>query len=175
MKKVFNAILLGLIISAQIGNAMENKIKFDGETYYLSNPDSKTKDYNYILKEENIGNWHTKLNLSNNDNETNPTESAAEFAHQVQSENPSASVLVYPEAGVVGYLKPSKDYYEYSTCVFTKAKNGIDKFEYSKRFYLSENGGQEDTRKKAVEFAEKNNKKYMELVNKEAPKYKISD
>ena len=36
-------------------------------------------------------------------------------------------------------------------------------------------GKEEEARKKAVEFAEKNNKKYMELVNKEASKYKISD
>ncbi len=175
MKKAINALLLGLIMSAQIGNAMENKIKFDGETYYLSNPDSKTKDYNYVLKDENIGNWHTKLNLSNIENETNPTEGAAEFAHQIQSENPSASVLVYPEAGVVGYLKPSADSYEYCAVVFKNGKNGLEKFSYSKRFFWSENEGQEEARKKAVEFAEKNNKKYMELVNKEASKYKISD
>ena len=36
-----------------------------------------------------------------------------------------------------------------------------------------ENNGQEGARKAAIEFAEKNNTKYMEMVSKEAPKYKV--
>ena len=35
---------------------MENKIKFDKETFYLSNPDSKNQNYCYYTKNENIEN-----------------------------------------------------------------------------------------------------------------------
>ncbi len=173
MKKILLILLLNFMVLAQTGEAMENKIKFDGETYHLSNPDSITKDYDYLLKDENIGNWHTKLNLKEVTDMQSATEAAAEFAHEIQSENPSASVLVYPDAGVVGYLKPANDYYEYSAIVFKKGKNELEKFGFAKRFYVSENATREDTRKNAVEFAEQNNKKYMELVNKEAEKFEI--
>ena len=74
---------------------------------------------------------------------------------------------------MVGYLLSAKDCYEYNTVFFYKGKNGLDKFDYSKRFYDAENGGHEGARKAAIEFAEKNNKKYMEMVNKTAPKYKV--
>ena len=50
MKKLVKTLvlLLNLLVFTQtIGAAMENKIKFDKETYYLSNPDSKNQVYNY--------------------------------------------------------------------------------------------------------------------------------
>lgn len=73
--------------------------------------------------------------------------------------------LVYPDTGMVGYLLSGEDFYEYNTTYFQKDRE----FTYGRRFYNSEG----DARTKAIEFAEKYNKKYMELVNKEAPKYKI--
>jgi len=167
-------ILLFLISMTQLtGAAMENKIKFDDETYHLSNPESKTKNYNYYLKDENIENWHTRINIQNLPDKTNATEAAAEFAHLIQSEHPGASVLVYPDAGMVGYLLSANNCYEYNTIFFYKGKKGLDRFDYSRRFYDSENGDHAGARKSAVEFAEKYNKKYMEMVNKTSPKYKI--
>ena len=47
MKNKFKTffILFNLLLLTQgISYAMENKIKFDKETYYLSNPDSETKN-----------------------------------------------------------------------------------------------------------------------------------
>ena len=176
MKKILTVLAAALniiLLTQQIGGAVEDKIKFDNQTYYLSNPDSKTKDYSYLLKNENIGNWHTKLSLTNLADENNKKQAAAEFAYKIQAENPGASVLVYPEAATIGYLTypKSKDYYEYNTVVFENAK-GLDKLVFSKRFYSSELGGHDGARKAAIEFAEKNNKKYMEMINKIAGKYK---
>lgn len=153
---------------------MENKIKFDKETYYISNPDSKTKSFVYYRKNETIEDWHTKMILEQLPNLTNSTEAAAEFAHKIQEETKGASVLLYPDAGMTSFINfpPSKDYYEYSAVVFTPSKTkGLNKFGYVKRFYSKELGGQANARKSAIDFAEKNNKKYMEMVNKEAPKY----
>ena len=167
-------ILNMLLLTQATGAAMETKIKFDEQTYNLSNPDSKNGEYTYLLKDENISNWHTKVYLKNLPDKTSITEASADFAYGIQSEHPSASVLVYPEAGTVGYLLPNKNYFEYNTIVFHKGKKGLDKFGYAKRFYASENGGLEGARKAAINFAEKNNKKYMELANKTAPKYKVN-
>ena len=156
--------------------AQVDKIKFDKQTFNLSNPDSKTKSYDYLLKDENAGNWHTKIQLTNFPDLTNPTDAAAQYAHEIQEKTKGASVLVYPDAAIVAYLTfpESKEYYEYDTAIYQPAKTkGLDRFLYARRFYASENGGQEEARKKAIEFAEKNNKKYMEMVNKEAPKYKV--
>lgn len=171
------AILLNLLVFTQtMGNAMENKIKFDKQTFNLSNPDSKTKNYDYLLKDENIGNWHTKIQITNFPDLTNPTNAAAQYAHEIQENTKGASVLVYPDAAIVGYLTfpENKEYYEYNTAIYQPAKTkGLDRFLYSKRFYATELGGVENARNTAIEFAEKNNKKYMEMVNKEAPKYKV--
>ena len=168
MKKFFITLLNLLICTQLMGVTMENKIKFDDETYNLSV--NTSNGFNYYTNGENSDNWHSKITIKNLLNKTNPTEVAAEFAHEVQAENPGASVLVYPEAGMVGYLKPGKDFYEYNTVYFQKGKKGVDQFNYAKRFYDSENNGHEGARKTAISFAEKNNKKYMELVNKVAPK-----
>ena len=179
MKNKFKTffILFNLLLLTQgISYAMENKIKFDKETYYLSNPDSETKNYDYLLKDENIGNWHTKIQITNFPDLTNPTDAAAQYAHEIQKKTKGASVLVYPDASIVGYLTfpENKEYYEYNTAVYQTSKGkGLDRFSYAKRFYSSELGGQEEARKKDIDFAEKNNKKYMELVTKEAPKYKV--
>lgn len=167
--KILAITTLSFTILTQItGEAMENKIKFDDKTYNLSNPESKSNKYIYLLKEENMGNWNSQLTVENIKELTNPTEAAADFAYKVQAENPGASVLVYPEAGTIGYLTYplSKDFYEYSTAVFKKSNEGLDKLTYSRRFYSSENNGSENARKSAIEFAEKNNKKFMEMINK---------
>lgn len=172
MKKTLILLINFLVLTQLTGAAMENKIKFDNETYNLS-VDTKN-GYNYYKNNENSDNWHSKITIKNFPNETNPTEAAAEFAHQIQSENPGACVLVYPDAGTIGYLTPSKDFYEYNTIFYQKSKTGLDSFNYSKRFYFSENNGKDNTRKIAIDFAEKNNKKYMEMVNSIAPKHKVN-
>lgn len=156
--------------------AQVDKIKFDKQTYLLSNPDSKTKNYDYLLKDENAGNWHTKIQLTNFPDLTNPTDASAQYAHEIQEKTKGASVLLYPDAAIVGFLTypATKEYYEYNTAVYQKAKTkGLDRFSYAKRFYASELGGADAARKKAIDFAEKNNKKYMEMVSKEASKYKV--
>lgn len=156
--------------------AQVDKIKFDKQTYLLSNPESKTKNYNYYLKDENIDNWHTKLSLTNFPELTNATNAAAQYAHEIQEKTKGASVLLYPDAAMIGFLTypPSKEYYEYNTTLYQPAKTkGLDRFSFARRFYASELNGQETARKKAIEFAEKNNKKYMEMVSKEASKYKV--
>lgn len=179
MKNLFKKILIlvNILTLCQCAAlAQIDKIKFDKQTYNLSNPDSETKNYDYLLKDENIGNWHTKLQLSNFPNLTNPTDASAQYAHEIQETTKGASVLLYPDAAIVGFLTfpENKEYYEYNTAIYKPAKTkGLDRFSYAKRFYSSELGGQEEARKKAIEFAEKNNKKYMELVTKEAPKYKV--
>ncbi len=171
MRKLLALIMNLLVLTQLTGVAMENKINFDNTTYNLS-VDTKN-GYNYYPSGENSDNWHSKITLKNFPNENNPTEAAAEFAHSVQSEHPGASVLVYPDAGMIGYLTAFNDYYEYNTVFYRKGKKGLERFNYAKRFYFSENNGKENTRKVAIDFAEKNNKKYMELVNKVAPKYKV--
>lgn len=160
MKKLLTILLLMIPLT---GAAMENKIKFDNETYNLSV--NTENGYNYYPKGENADNWHSKITIKKLPSDTNPVEASAEFAHQIQSEHPGASVLVYPDAGMVGYLLPSKDFYEYNTAYFQKDSE----FTYGRRFYNSDG----DARQKAIEFAEKYNKKYMELVDKEAPKHKV--
>ena len=163
-------IALNLLIFIQsIGVTMENKIKFDKETYYLSNPDSKTQNYAYYTKNENIENWHTKIIIENLPKLSNATEAAAEFAHKIQEETKGASVLLYPDAAMTSFIKfpPDKKYYEYSAITFKSTKTkGLNKYGYVKRFYAEELGGQENARKSAINFAEKNNKKYMEMVDK---------
>ena len=77
---------------------------------------------------------------------------------------------LYAQSAIEG----SKEYYEYNTTLYQPAKTkGLDRFSFARRFYASELNGQETARKKAIEFAEKNNKKYMEMVSKEASKYKV--
>lgn len=174
MKKFL--ILFLMLFTTLSGEAMENKVKLDKQTYNLEAGETKNNEYNFYLKGENADNWHSKITINNLPNLTNPTEAAAELAHKIQEENPGASVLVYPDAAMIGLITfpASKDYYEYNTIFFQPAKSkGLDKFKYAKRFYSSENNGAEGARKAAIEFAEKNNTKYMEMVNKEAPKYKV--
>lgn len=170
-------IIFNLLLLTQCAvMAQTDKIKFDKQTYNLSNPESKTKNYDYLLKDENAGNWHTKITITNFPDLTNPTDASAQYAHEIQEKTKGASVLLYPDAAIVGFLTypESKEYYEYNTAIYQPAKTkGLDRFSYAKRFYASELGGAEEARKKAIDFAEKNNKKYMEMVSKEAPKYKV--
>ena len=179
MKNIFTKTLILLNILAFCQTtvfAQIDKIKFDKQTYLLSNPESKTKNYDYLLKDENAGSWHTKIQLSNFPELTNPTDASAQYAHEIQEKTKGASVLLYPDAAIVGFLTypENKEYYEYNTAIYQPAKTkGLDRFSYAKRFYASELGGAEEARKNAIEFAEKNNKKYMEMVSKEAPKYKV--
>lgn len=154
-------ILLLTVLTQLTGAAMENKIKFDNETYNLSV--NTEGGYKYYLKGENSDNWHSKITIKKLPPNTNPVEASANFAHQIQSEHPGASVLVYPDAGMVGYLVSINKEYEYNTVYFQKDSE----FTYSKRFFG------DNARKDAIEFAEKYNKKYMEMVNKEASKIKI--
>ena len=160
-----------------MGGAVENIIRFDNNTYNLSCQDTKDENYFYFLENENMTNWHSRISLEHIIDKANPTEASAEFAHQIQSENPGASVLVYPDAATVGYLTfpPDKEYYEYNTCVF-KSNNGLGlkKITFSKRFYASENGGAESARLAAISFAEDYNKKYMELLNREAAQINLN-
>lgn len=179
MKNLFKTflVLLNIVALSQcMAFAQIDKIKFDKQTYLLSNPDSKTKNYDYLLKDENAGNWHTKIQLTNFPDLTNPTDASAQYAHEIQEKTKGASVLLYPDAAIVGFLTypATKEYYEYNTALYQPAKTkGLDRFSFAKRFYASELGGADAARKKAIEFAEKNNKKYMEMVNKEAPKYTV--
>lgn len=170
-------ILLNILaLSQSVVFAQIDKIKFDKQTFNLSNPDSKTKNYDYLLKDENAGNWHAKITLTNFPDLTNPTDASAQYAHEIQEKTKGASVLLYPDAAIVGFLTfpENKEYYEYNTAVYQKSKTkGLDRFSYAKRFYASELGGTDAARKKAIDFAEKNNKKYMEMISKEAPKYNI--
>ena len=179
MKNLFKTflVLLNIVALSQcMAFAQIDKIKFDKQTYLLSNPESKTKSYDYLLKDDNAGSWHTKIQLSNFPDLTNPTDASAQYAHEIQEKTKGASVLLYPDAAIVGFLTypATKEYYEYNTALYQPAKTkGLDRFSYAKRFYASELGGAEEARKKAIDFAEKNNKKYMEMVSKEASKYKV--
>lgn len=170
MKKLLTIFLI-ILLAQQIGDAMENIIRFDNNTYNLSHQDIKDENYFYFLDNENMSNWHSRMSVEHLIDKANSTEASAEFAHQIQSENPGAAVLVYPDAATVGYLTfPSdKEYYEYNACVF-KSNNGLGlkKITFSKRFYASENGGAESARLSAIAFAENYNKKYMELLNRES-------
>ena len=118
MKKSFKYLIVVptfLILAQSAGAAMENKIKFDKQTFYLSNPETKTEKFVYILKNENIGNHHSQIIKEIIRDNDNPTKAAAEFAYKIQSDNPGASVLVYPEAATAGYIDFPKDksFYEY--------------------------------------------------------------
>ncbi|OLA78284.1 MAG: hypothetical protein BHW55_01895 [Candidatus Melainabacteria bacterium 35_41] len=173
---ILGILLTMFVFTQSLAVAQTDKVKFDKQTYNLESADKKNNEYNYYLKGETPENWHSKITLTNFPDLTNATEAAAELAHKIQEENHGASVLVYPDAAMIGLISfpASKDYYEYNTILFQPAKTkGLDKFKYAKRFYSSENNGQEGARKAAIEFAEKNNTKYMEMVSKEAPKYKV--
>lgn len=176
MKKIL-VFIFTLFLLQQIGVAMENIIRFDNNTYNLSHQDINGENYLYYLENENTSNWHSRMSLEHIIDKANATEASAEFAHQIQSENPAASVLVYPDAATVGFLTfpPDKEYYEYNAVVF-KGNNGLGlkKITYSKRFYSSENGGAESARLAAISFAEDYNKKYMELLNREAAQINLN-
>ena len=170
MKKI---LITGLLIlcTQMIGGAMENNIKFYNNTYFLSNPNTTNETYIYLMNDDNPEKWHSQMVVEHIVDKANSTEASAEYAHQVQSENPGASVLVYPDASTVGVLTfPSnKDFYEYNAIVFKNNNGlGLKKITFAKRFYADENGGVESARVKAIAFAEDYNKKYMELLNREA-------
>lgn len=162
---------LVIFLTHTIGGAVENNIKFDNNVYFLSNPNTSEEIYYYLLNDDNKDKWHLQMIVEHIIDKANPTEASAEYAHQIQSENPGASVLVYPDAATVGILTfPSnKDFYEYNAIVF-KSNNGLGlkKITFAKRFYADENGGVESARVKAIAFAEDYNKKYMELLNRES-------
>ena len=86
MKNLFKTflVLVNILALCQCSAfAQVDKIKFDKQTYNLSNPDSKTKSYDYLLKDENAGNWHTKITLTNFPDLTNPTDASAQYAHEI--------------------------------------------------------------------------------------------
>lgn len=170
-------VLTLLFITQQIGVAMEDIIRFDNNTYHLESPQNSDANYFYYLEGENFSNWHSKMIVEHILDKANPTEASAEFAHQIQSENPGASVLVYPEAATVGILTfPSnKEFYEYNAVVFKNNNGlGLKKITFAKRFYAAENGGTESARLEAISFAENYNKKYMELLNRESAQINLN-
>jgi len=169
--RFFLCISLFFMFTQQIGVSMEDVIRFDNNTYHLSLPKDGEAKYFYFTDGENAENWHSQMVVEHIIDKANATEASAEYAHQVQSENPGASVLVYPEAATIGILTfPSdKDYYEYNAIVFKNNNGlGLKKITFAKRFYSNENGGAESARLAAISFAENYNKKYMELLNKES-------
>lgn len=167
--KIMLTLIYVLSIQTVCFSAIDMKVKFNNQTYKLSNPDSKSEKYIYLLKDENIGNWNSQIYKENIPDKNNPTEAAAEFAYKIQQDNPKAVVLVYPEAATIGYITfPSaKNFYEYNTVVFKNNNTGLKKIGYAKRFYADKNGGSEGARLAAILYAEKNNKKLMEMINKQ--------
>ena len=172
---IFSILLTFLIAGQSIVLAQEEKIKFNKETYNLHNYTEKPPEYEYFLKGENPDKWHSKITLSNFPELTNSTEAAADYAHKIQEQTPGASVLVYPDVAMVEYITfpTSRDYYEYNALMYMPASKGLDMFRFAKRFYASENNGTEGARKSAITFAQENSTKYMEMLNKTAPKYKV--
>mgnify|MGYP007101871465 CR=1 FL=1 len=169
MKK-FALCLFILFSFIQIGAAMETTVNFDNQTYHLNNPQNENERYVYLLEGEDTLNWTSQLVKEHVVESVNPTEAAAELAYKIQAANPAASVLVYPEAATVGYLTFPNDkrYYEYGVFVFKPNGGlGLQKLNYAKRFYTSDYSSIEDARRAAIEFAELNNKKYMEMINQE--------
>lgn len=165
MKKIFISLLIftNFIIT---GDAMENIINFDNTKYIINKTENEC--YIYLPEGETQENWHSQITREHIIESANQTEAAAEFAHKIQSKTPGASVLVYPNAATVGYLTfpDDKEYYEYSTVVFRPNGGlGLQKLQFSKRFYASEHGGADNARNSAINFAQQNNKKYMELIN----------
>lgn len=151
-----------------MGEAMETSINFDNQVYNLSNPQSENERYVYLLEGEDNLNWSSQLVREHIVESVNPIEAAAELAYKIQAANPGASVLVYPEAATVGYLAFPNDkrYYEYGVFVFKlNGGLGLQKLNFAKRFYVSDFSNVDDARLAAIEFAEANNKKYMEMVN----------
>ena len=169
LRKVFLILTCIILIPLSCFASIAPKIKFNNKTYNLSNPDTKTDRHVYLLKDENIGNWNSQVYKEIMKNILNPTEAAAELAYQIQKENPQAVVLVYPEAATIGYITfpQEKNYYEYNAVVFKKMADGLEKLGFAKRFYADKNGGASSARTAAILFAEKNNKKFMEMVNKQ--------
>lgn len=160
-----------VLLIQQTGVSMENIIRFDNNVYNLVTPQNSEQKYIYISENDNIEKWHSQICVEHVLDKANSTEASAEYAHKVQSENPGASVLVYPEAATVGVLTfPSdKQFYEYNAIVFKNNNGlGLKKITFAKRFYADENGGVESARVAAIAFAEDYNKKYMELLNRES-------
>ena len=107
---------------------------------------------------------------------TNETEAAAEYAHKIQEQTPGASVLVLPDVAMAEYITfpTTRDYYEYNALIFKPSKTkGLDMFKFSKRFYAAELNSTEEARKKAINFAQENSAKHMEILDKTAHKYSI--
>ena len=169
MKKSVLCFLI-LISFIQLGVAMESNVNFDNHVYNLSNPQSENERYVYLLEGEDTLNWTSQLVREHVVESVNPKEAAADLAYKIQSANPGASVLVYPDAATIGYLTFPNDkrYYEYGVFVFKPNGGlGLQKLNYAKRFYTSDYSSIEDARHAAIEFAELNNKKYMEMINQE--------
>ena len=167
MRKII-FILFILFSFLQVGAAMDTTVNFDNQVYNLSNPQSENERYVYLLEGEDTLNWTSQLVREHIVESVNPTEAAAELAYKIQAANPGASVLVYPEAATIGYLTFPNDkrYYEYG--VFTFKPNGglgLQKLNFAKRFYTSEFESVENARQASIEFAELNNKKFMEMIN----------
>ena len=179
MKKLLNTLTICfafLMITQTISFAQTDKIKFDKETYNLHNYTEKPPEYDYFIKGETPDNWHSKISLSNHTELTNPTEAAADLAHKIQEQTSGASVLVYPDVAMVEYITFPTDrkFYEYNALIYQPSSNkGLDMFRFAKRFYSDELKGTEEARKAAINFAQENSVKCMQMVNKLSEKYKV--
>lgn len=179
MKKALTylSILLSVIcFTNSFALAQEEKIKFNKDTYNISKYTERPPEYDYYLKGENADNWHSKITLSNHPELTSPTEASADYAHKIQEQTPGASVLVYPDIAMVEYITfpDDRNYYEYNALIYQPAATkGLDMFKFTKRFYANELEGTEGARKAAINFAQENSTKYMQMVNNTASKYKV--
>ena len=171
-----NLIITNEFNKMDILKKITNEKKFNNYKFYSFNElkrklffDYDNKTIEYVMKKYNVNLSIAKIYIENLPNLNNETEAVAEFAHKIQEETKGASVLLYPDAAITAYINfpQTKEYYEYNTVVFKPSKSkGLNKFGYAKRFKSSELGGQENARKAAIDFAEKNTKKYMEMIDK---------
>ena len=176
LKNILGLILTIITLASTTAYALEQKIKFNKDTYTLKDYTERPNEYEYFTNGETPENWHSKITLSNHPNLTNETEAAAEYAHKIQEQTPGASVLVLPDVAMAEYITfpTTRDYYEYNALIFKPSKTkGLDMFKFSKRFYAAELNGTEEARKKAIDFAQENSAKHMEILDKTAHKYSI--
>ena len=176
LKNILGLILAIITLASTTAYAQEQKIKFNKDTYTLKDYTEKPNEYEYFTNGETPENWHSKITLSNHPNLTNETEAAAEYAHKIQEQTPGASVLVLPDVAMAEYITfpTTRDYYEYNALIFKPSKTkGLDMFKFSKRFYAAELNSTEKKKKKAINFAQENSAKHMEILDKTAHKYSI--
>ncbi|MFI3300026.1 MAG: hypothetical protein R3Y28_01255 [Candidatus Gastranaerophilales bacterium] len=176
MKKIAVLSIMLFSLSNLSCFAIDNKVDFNNKSYNLFDYTEKPIEYEYYLPSESQDKWSSRITLSNISNMSNTTEACADLAHSIQQTTPGASVLVYPDISMLEYINfpENREYYEYSAIIFQPPKkDGVDVFKFSKRFYSDDLDGKELARDAAIEFAQKNSTKYMQMVNKVASSYKV--